>query len=657
MLRETGSTRLMAGEGPSGSGGPNDNVLRAVMSAVVGEYEILGEMGRGVAGTIMYLARELGTSILVVLRLDPALSGDGSVLSLVRELEPGIPAAGQSCSGCGAPSVGWGRFCAHCGADLIGGPDGSGAADNGSANAPESPAEITGAARRAAAGKYQIIGTMPRAGGRGAGAGLVHFAREIANGRLVALSLGHAAPHAGGDEQPSFRVTHVLQPLAFAGAGTAPPPGGSMPALDPPPVQPPRAQPTPHRAAPQAVLIPLDDALPDESLPPRPVRKAAPWWIAPTVVVVAAVVALAAFVKARASMPDGTDARLGSGGMGVTTLAAAAAAPPVTLPDSAHVRIEAALPDGAEITVNGRAVAGGSVALVPGEYVLAAAAPGYVSVSETLALEAGQTLIWTPPLAADVVARAAPAPKTRASSPAPASSAAEEPNDPEPESAPESCASAYNAKDWSNAATLCAAEARGGDVSAQRNLGVMYDRGVGVARDPAQAVVWLRRAASAGNRDAAYQLGAMYESGRGVDEDAAEAAAWYARAALLGDRDSQVKLGKAYEQGAGVPRNMAEAITWYRKAAAQGDAWAQNYIGFLYGNGKGVRHDDAEALRWFRKSAASGNAQAEYNVGFMYANGRGVERSDSEAVRWYRRAADHGYTEAVKELERRGVRR
>jgi TPR repeat protein len=650
MLRESGSTRVMAG--PSGSGGTGESVLRAVLATVSGQYQLLGELGRAVAGTIMYLARELYSSQLVVLRLDPAQGGEGFVLSVMRELNASIPGGTAPCPECGATAVVWGRFCPACGADLAG--------EEGVAASASSLDGRAEAARQPAPDGYDILGSIPRAGG--ASAGVVYFARELATGSLVALTArtgGSSGREAGVG---GFHILQTLRPITSADPPAAPTWTTGLSPVEPVPAAPPRAQPTAQRGAPQEVLIPADElSSPDDRLPPRQVGRSRHWWIAPAALSVAAVIGLAAFVKTRASQPDGTDSRLGSGGMGIPL---ASAAPTGTARiDSGYIRVAGALPHDAIVTIDGKATADETVALAPGEHLLAASAPGHVRVSERLKLEPGQTLVWMPTLApTPTSAGKAPA---RSSSSAAASSARKAAAADAPRDSPlvagaatpaPSCQSAFDANDWRLAATLCAAEAREGSVAAQRNLGVMYDRGVGVPRDPAQAADWLRRAAEAGNRDAAYQLGAMYENGRGVAEDDARAVAWYSKAALLGDREAQVKVGKAYEQGLGVASDMGEALTWYRKAAGQGDAWAQNYIGFLYGNGKGMRHDDAEALRWFRQAAANGNAQAEYNVGFMYANGRGVARSETEAVRWYKLAASHGYAEAAKELERRGIK-
>ena len=70
MERQTGSTRLTGspgGQGGVGSGGGDDDLLRAVKEAAAAEYDILGEMGRGERGSVVYLSRERASQKLVAL--------------------------------------------------------------------------------------------------------------------------------------------------------------------------------------------------------------------------------------------------------------------------------------------------------------------------------------------------------------------------------------------------------------------------------------------------------------------------------------------------------------------------------------------------------------------------------------------------------------
>lgn len=80
-----------------------------------------------------------------------------------------------------------------------------------------------------------------------------------------------------------------------------------------------------------------------------------------------------------------------------------------------------------------------------------------------------------------------------------------------------------------------------------------------------------RELAAQGNAQAQGALGNMYEKGLGVAEDPAEAARWYRKAAEQGFPAAERYLADMYAIGLGVPKDWKEAEVWYRKAAAQGD--------------------------------------------------------------------------------------
>ena len=148
--------------------------------------------------------------------------------------------------------------------------------------------------------------------------------------------------------------------------------------------------------------------------------------------------------------------------------------------------------------------------------------------------------------------------------------------------------------------------AKAGDATAQYNLGLRYDDGLGVPLDDAEAVIWYRLAAAQGHATAQYNLGVMYGAGRGVPQDDAEAVIWYRLAAAQGHATAQYNLGLRYDDGLGVPLDDAEAVIWYRLAAAQGHATAQNNLGVMYGSGEGVPQDDAEAVIWYPPGRRAG---------------------------------------------------
>lgn len=94
------------------------------------------------------------------------------------------------------------------------------------------------------------------------------------------------------------------------------------------------------------------------------------------------------------------------------------------------------------------------------------------------------------------------------------------------------------------------AYAESGYAEAQYYLGMMYDDGKGVARDPALAAGWYRKAAEQGIAAAQSNLGAMYETGDGLQTDYTLAAKWYRLAAEQGDEEAQRRLDELkYQEG------------------------------------------------------------------------------------------------------------
>ena len=97
-----------------------------------------------------------------------------------------------------------------------------------------------------------------------------------------------------------------------------------------------------------------------------------------------------------------------------------------------------------------------------------------------------------------------------------------------------------------------------GDAEAQYELGWRHALGMELPEDEAEAVWWLRLAATNGHPLARNNLGARYLSGEGVEADPVEAYRWFHLAAEAGDR----KAGKNRDTVAAslTPEQIAEAI-------------------------------------------------------------------------------------------------
>jgi len=148
-----------------------------------------------------------------------------------------------------------------------------------------------------------------------------------------------------------------------------------------------------------------------------------------------------------------------------------------------------------------------------------------------------------------------------------------------------------------------------GDPRAQDNLGVLHERGLGVARSYAEAVKWYRMAAEQGEPNAQNNLGVMYEMGRGVPTDQSEAII-----------NAQHNLGNMYESGHGIAQNYTEAVAWFRKAAERGHPMAQANLGVMYELGHGVPQDLVQAYMWFSLSVAGFPASEAKNRGIATRN-------------------------------------
>jgi len=101
---------------------------------------------------------------------------------------------------------------------------------------------------------------------------------------------------------------------------------------------------------------------------------------------------------------------------------------------------------------------------------------------------------------------------------------------------------AYNKKDFQKALSEWLPLAEGGNPVAQNSVGALYNNGLGVLQDNAQAFVWYSKAAEQNFPLAMRNLANLYATGHGVAYDLPTARMWYSRAAVLGDSVSAEKL-------------------------------------------------------------------------------------------------------------------
>ena len=562
MLRENGTTRLNV---VSRSSPTDDPFLSAVKEAAAADFTVLGEIGRGEGGLIMYLARETATRRLVALRLQrEGQLADEFSLEVVRHLDNSMPAPDSKCVQCGKAIKGWARFCSFCGADLTGAAPKEGDAVE--------RALMLEAVKEAVSAEYDVLGEMSRTEGGGA----VYFACERKSNKIVALRLQRE----GAGDEFSVGLTTALKPIARS-LGVKSGATQALSAMTRPP-EPERAAPPPVTAAPPSPPPPRPAAPPP--LPPAAagMSSRAKLLVGGVLAVIAATALIIVGLPKSAPLPvapapaDTVVARPPAAAPSDSVPAAApskpVASPPAPAvaakperrvtpppPKDATVRVSG-LPATAEVRVDNRIRLGRSLTVPAGRHALSVSVAGYLPRTDTLILRAGETITWSPALTPEPPKQpVAAAPKAAPAGP--------------------TCAASVPGEPGGVAFESCMRESLAGSAAAKRNLAQLYERGRGVERSEANAVRWYESAANGGDREAMYQLATRYERGRGVKKDATLALQWYTKAGDAGLLSAQLALGEIYEKGRlGVTKDKAKALDWYRKAAAQGSKDAADKV-------------------------------------------------------------------------------
>ncbi len=198
------------------------------------------------------------------------------------------------------------------------------------------------------------------------------------------------------------------------------------------------------------------------------------------------------------------------------------------------------------------------------------------------------------------------------------------------------------------------AKAKGGDPTAQYNIGMCYHYGTGVETNQVEAFFWFRCAAEQGNADAQYKLGETFFTGKDfVDQDYPTAASWFIKAAHQGHAKAQYAVGVCCECGYGITQDDSLAYAYYSKAAANdeelAEAWTRSgNLLFLGKVGGGNDEDKEKGRSYIRKGAVYGDPEAQYFVSHDYD---AATRNVFKIRYWLRKASQGGNEKALAELK------
>ena len=188
-------------------------------------------------------------------------------------------------------------------------------------------------------------------------------------------------------------------------------------------------------------------------------------------------------------------------------------------------------------------------------------------------------------------------------------------------------------------------------VEAAFMLARIYERGIGIPKNPAQALTWYGKAAEFGFVPAQNVLGQACVSGYGSAPDGRKALGYLRAAADEGYVPAQYNLAKVYYNGdAGVARDLKQAGAWFNAAAKAGYPAALFAAGRMYDMGEGVPADQKRAIVYYKEAAVKGDRDAEFALATFFYDGEVVEKNRTTARKLFEAAAKQGQVDAMFNL-------
>ncbi len=180
-------------------------------------------------------------------------------------------------------------------------------------------------------------------------------------------------------------------------------------------------------------------------------------------------------------------------------------------------------------------------------------------------------------------------------------------------------------------------------VAAMYHVGWLLQGFDGFPSNPAEAFVWLQRAAEQGNVNAMGAFGKLlYDGFEGSPSNHAEAFVWFQRAAKQGHVGAMCNVGWLLFEGfEGSPSNPPEALKWSIMAAEQGHVQSMVNVGILLSDEfEGIPLNLTKAKKWLKMGAKQDSVSAFTTLGKLYSMEQ--MRNPKKSLKWYKKAAEQG---------------
>lgn len=189
----------------------------------------------------------------------------------------------------------------------------------------------------------------------------------------------------------------------------------------------------------------------------------------------------------------------------------------------------------------------------------------------------------------------------------------------------------FSQGDYATAISIWAPLAKQANPAAQYSMGLLYDQGKGVNKDPQLALDYFHSAAEQNLPAAQYYLGMKYFAGLNVKKDLFKANQLLKKAAQADHLQAQFQLANLYDRESGSSANLELATYWFTKAAENGFGPAQHSLATRFLTGRGTTLDLERGIFWLTKAAEQNDYDAMRDLGFMYFKGMGVEKNFQQA--------------------------
>lgn len=164
--------------------------------------------------------------------------------------------------------------------------------------------------------------------------------------------------------------------------------------------------------------------------------------------------------------------------------------------------------------------------------------------------------------------------------------------------------------------------------------------------DHPKACMLYQKSADLGNTNALVNLASLYEKGLGINKDPQKAANLYLQAAKKQNDTAMLNIGILYFTGEGIEQNFNLGIDWLLKSAQYGNSKASFNLGVFYYK----QNNTSEALKHFTHAANNGHLEAMFNLGILYQTDTKNPEHIKKSNYWLNKASTLGHRQASKSL-------